>query len=549
MPTCVTCNTSFEIDNEDHALLAKLSEVNPGTLSEPRICPDCRQMRRMSFRNERTLYERTCDVTNAKIISVHAPDSPYQVCEKNYWYEGKFDPMEYGQDYDLNRPFFEQFDELLRKIPLPSLRVEASENCEFNNDMRACNNCYLCSRTHESADMMYTYRGNKSDSCLDCTQVTRCEACYECVECVQCHSSKYLFFCSDCADSAFLLDCKNCMNCFMCTNLRQKQFCFMNEQLTKEEYEKKVAEFDFGSQHMVDRAYELYATIRKQALRPALVACEGCTGDNVIGCSNCHMCFGVQSSQDGRYLWDLKLYKDSMDAYTGGRDSELIYNSTSASGSYGVTCCVRTSNAQYISYSMFITACKHLFGCIGLQSKQYCILNKEYSEEEYDALVGKIVEQMQSNGTYGEFFPANVSPFPYNDTAAHELFPLTEDAASKLGYRWQQKNPKEYQRASIQTPDNIDDVDKSICDATLACSETGKNYKITPQELQFYKNHRLPIPHLCPDVRHARRLEIKNPMRLRTDTCKKCEKEITTTYPEETDMQVVCGACYEEALY
>ena len=546
---CSICQNSFDWTSKDESLLNKLSEAGPGKLGQPRMCLHCRQMRRMSFRNERTLYERTCDVTNAKIISAHAPDSPFKICEKNYWYEGKFDPMEYGREYDLNRSFFEQFSELLHDIPLPSLRIEVSENSEFNNEMRACKNCYLCARTHESEDMLYCYRGNKSSSCVDCYQVTRCEACYECIECVQCHSSKYLYYCSDCTDSGFLLDCKNCMSCFMCTNLRNKEYCFLNEQLSKKEYQKKIAEFDFGSQTMVDQAYKMYADIRKKAVRPALILSEGCTGDNVINSSNCHMCFGVQGSEDGRYLWSTKMYKDSMDAYTGGRDSELIYNCTSASGSYAITCCMRASNSQHVSYSMFITASKNLFGCIGLSQKKYCILNKEYPEEEYESLVQKIVEQMQAEEVYGDFFPPNLSPFPYNDTAAQEQFPLTKEQAQSLGYRWQEKDPKEYKPATSVPPQNIDNATDEICKELFACKNTGKNFKINPQELAFYRQHRLPIPSLCPDERHRRRLEAKNPLRLRTDSCRKCGKEMTTTYPENTDLQIVCSDCYSKELY
>jgi hypothetical protein len=29
----------------------------------------------------------------------------------------------------------------------------------------------------------------------------------------------------------------------------------------------------------------------------------------------------------------------------------------------------------------------------------------------------------------GEFFPVSISPFPYNDTVAHEYFPLSKEIA------------------------------------------------------------------------------------------------------------------------
>jgi len=245
--TCNQCSTSYEIYDDDKALLHKISPTIGGRKFEipvSDICPECRQQRRMSFRNERKLYRRKCDVTGKDIISIFSSDSLFKVCDKDYWYSDKFDPLEYGRDYDFNRPFFEQFKDLSLTIPMPSMRVERSENCDFNNDMGDCKNCYLCARTHQSQDLIYTYRGNRSSSSIDCTQITRSEILYECVDCVKCYNCKYSFFCSECTDCSFLLDCRSCMSCFMCTNLRSKQYCFLNEQLTKEEYEKRLSEFN-----------------------------------------------------------------------------------------------------------------------------------------------------------------------------------------------------------------------------------------------------------------------------------------------------------------
>ena len=39
----------------------------------------------------------------------------------------------------------------------------------------------------------------------------------------------------------------------------------------------------------------------------------------------------------------------------------------------------------------------HCFGCVGFKHKQYCILNKQYTKEEYEKLVQKIIKQMNDN--------------------------------------------------------------------------------------------------------------------------------------------------------
>ena len=551
--SCNSCGNQFEVSQEDLALLDKFAPVHKSkkySIPSPVDCPDCRQIRRMSFRNEQKLYHRTCDITGKTIISIFSPDSPYKVCDKEVWYSDQFEAKEYGQNYDFDKPFFEQFKQLSLRVPFPSLRNELSENCDFNSDMGRCRNCYMCARTHESENIIYTYRGSKSNNCTDCLQISKCQYLYECIECVDCYDSKYLFFCSGCGNSAFLMDCRNCLDCFMCSNLRNKSHCFMNEQLSPEEYRKKMADFDFGSFAHVKRAYEMFEELKKKAIRRNLmiINAEGCTGDNLFNCKNCYSCFSVQESQDGRYLWDVKLFKDSMDAYSGGRNSELIYNTTAGANTYNAKWCARASDSEDITYSMFINTSQHIFGSIGLKRSKYCILNKQLTEDEYNDLVPKIIEHMQGTGEWGDFFPASCSPFAYNEIVAQQYFPKSKEAAVLLGYRWKDDDPRDYQPQDFSIPDNIKDVTDVICEQLLACSECGKNYRIAQPELKFYREHTSIVPRQCFDCRHMKRVHTRNPFVLRTDTCRKCGKEMDTTFPENTPMQIYCSECYREEV-
>ena len=42
-----------------------------------------------------------------------------------------------------------------------------------------------------------------------------------------------------------------------------------------------------------------------------------------------------------------------------------------------------------------VNNCDNLFGCVGLKNKHYCIFNKQYTKDEYEALVPKIIEHMK----------------------------------------------------------------------------------------------------------------------------------------------------------
>lgn len=503
--TCPISGQTFTIFPDDLKVYEKM-DVPP-----PTLCPLLRLVRRMTFRNEQSLYNRTCDITGQKIVSNFAPNSPHKVCEKNYWYSNKFDGLNYGRDFDFSRPFFEQFHEFLLDIPLPSLRVEQSENCEYNSDMSKSKDCYLCARTHQCSGMLYTYRGNRSHDCTDCRQVLEnSQFLYECVECLTCYDSQFLEFCERCNQSSYLSHCRNCSDCFLCAGLNQKQYCFLNQQLKKEEYEAKLASFDLGSRAVREDLLQQFERLKKENPGPenVILKSEDCSGQNIFNSKNCFQCYDIKNVQDGRYLFNVMRHNDAMDCYSG-TDGELVYENTATPRGYNVKFSFRASDCRDTEYSMFLNHCENMFGCIGLRREKYCILNKKYSEEDYLALREKIINHMKETKEWGEYFPIALSPFAYNETVAQEYYPITKEFALSQGWRWQDDDPKDFLPSSVEIPDNITDTDDSICDVILACQKTGKNYKIVPQELKFYKKYCIPSPVFCPEVRHQRRFELQ----------------------------------------
>ena len=184
---------------------------------------------------------------------------------------------------------------------------------------------------------------------------------------------------------------------------------------------------------------------------------------------------------------------------------------------------------------------------MGLKKKQYCILNKQYTKAEYEDLVPRIIEQMRHTNEFGEFFPMSLAPYCYNETTAQEYYPLSREDALHQGLRWKDNLPfttgkETMSRANI--PDRIEDVPESIVHEVLACEATKKNFRITKQELLFYRTFKIPIPRLHPDERHRRRMQLRNPRRLWDRTCGKCGAGITTSYAPERPEIVYCESCY-----
>lgn len=89
-----------------------------------------------------------------------------------------------------------------------------------------------------------------------------------------------------------------------------------------------------------------------------------------------------------------------------------------------------------VRYFMDCINSHNLFGCVGLKQNDYCVFNKQYSKEQYEELVAKIIEHMQKTKEWGEYFPYELSPCCYNETVAKEYFPLNENAAKALGSSW-----------------------------------------------------------------------------------------------------------------
>ena len=79
---CKTCKKDFEIRKKDLIFYDQIK------VPSPNHCPDCRMQRRLAFRNERTLYHRTCDLCKKDGISLYPNGTLFPVyCEKCYQQE------------------------------------------------------------------------------------------------------------------------------------------------------------------------------------------------------------------------------------------------------------------------------------------------------------------------------------------------------------------------------------------------------------------------------------------------------------------------------
>ncbi|MDD5041196.1 MAG: hypothetical protein PHX87_02900 [Candidatus Peribacteraceae bacterium] len=553
--TCFQCSAPFEITQDDKAFYreAGLTVASKHfSIPEPVTCPACRMQRRIAHRNFFNLCHRTSSLSDKRIISMYDEDVPFPVYEIHEWWSDRWDGLRYGREVDFGRPFFDQLGELFNVVPRMSIFNNNCENTDYCNFSFQSRNCYLIGGNVGNEDCCYGHIVWLSKNCYDCLYIYRCERCYECVDCVQCYELAFSHGCDNCSNGTLLVHCSGCKDCIGCVGLKNKQYCVFNQPFSREDYERKMQEFDRGSHVMIELARKRLADLtRKEVVRHYHgVNCEDVTGDYLYNCKGVHDSYDAKNCEDCRFLATAESFVHSYDSNYCPSTCEWSYQCVACNGS-SLFCCHNTMYSAETAYCQDCSSCKNCFGCASLKSKQYCIFNRQYTRQEYEELVPRVIEHMQQTGEWGQFFPITMSPFGYNQTMAQEYFPLTEEKVEKRGWRWvvQKSTADEYLGPRVAVSDRIQDVPDDITQKILLCSASKQPYKIIPQELEFCRSMTLPLHTECFAERHRRRMRLKNPRHLWSRTCAKCGKGIETTYAPERPEIVYCESCYLSSVY
>ncbi|MBI3335672.1 MAG: hypothetical protein HY001_04195 [Candidatus Portnoybacteria bacterium] len=573
---CQNCRQNFAIEQEDFKFYAKI-DVPP-----PTFCPECRRQRRLSWRNDLYFYSRDCDLCKKPTISLYSSDKPFPVYCVKCWWSDAWDPFQYGREYDFSRPFFEQFNELQIKVPHLALINDngvASVNCEYTQDFAFGKNCYLVMVSWKIENCLYGYFVLNSKDIVDSINIhSNCEFLYESINVQNSYNSIYIYNSSSLMNCAFCYDCRDSSNCFLSIGLRHKRYYIKNKPYTKTEYEKILANYELNTHHGIEKAKKEFLTITLSYPHrfSNIKNCFNCKGDDLYNCKNSYG-FNLYKAENCKFYETGDAPKDSYDMNVGGELSECYEGLTPDHSYRGLFTVFSWKNSE-VSYCIDCHSSNYLFGCIGLKKAKCCILNKQYSKESFQKLKANIIDEMDKmpykdnagkEYRYGEFFPSDLSPFGYNETIAQLDYPYTKNEALNKNFRWQDTFQFTTGKETISfehIPDNINDVSDSIINEVLACKECGRNYRVIPSELSFYRKMQLPLPRKCFYCRHANRLRIRNPYRVWYRQCQcagtksdngicnntvehfhkssHCPNEFETTYSPERQEIIYCEKCY-----
>lgn len=586
--TCQSCSQSFVITTEDFDFYKKI-DVPP-----PTWCVQCRMQRRMAWAADSvTLYQRTCQAPghNERIFSVYPETAKAPVYDPVFWVSDGWDGSAYGREYDFSRPFFVQFKELLDAVPVRSAEIINSVDCDYCLGVTDSKNCYLCSGTFGSENCLYGHTAVFSKECVDSTLSTYVEQGYDIVSVDKSFRVTSSVYSDELVDCDFMYDCRGCTDSLGCVGLRNKKHCIFNIQYSKEEYTKERAKYDLGSyagrQEVSRRFNEL---ILRHPRKYAVVRnAPGSTGDNLMNVKNCtHVFQGLNNIENCKYSFVVGLgTKDSQDIAGAGLKAELLYDVVSVVASSDVAFSYRIRNSHDVRYSRECFDSSHLFGCVGLRSKKYCILNRQYSKEEYEALSRKIRQQMDDmpftdnkgrTYRYGECMPPESSLFPYNSCWAADYFQESRESATRKGYGWHEA-PAQHHMSTLtsgEIPDHCKDAPESITAQIIACLKDGDSsrecpgvFRIIPRELAYYKKYNIALPRSCPICRWRKHLKYFTPYKLCKSSCQcegieqrtgyrntgkhahgeaRCPNTFETAYAPERPELLYCEACYNAEI-
>jgi len=517
----------------------------------PDISPGERMRYLMCFRNISTLYSDTCDLCGKFTLSIWGEHPNFPVYCRECWWSDAWQPVQ--RDIDFTRPFFDQLKELCDGSPHPAVAVDGTiVNSDFCNAVTNLKNCYMTFSTQKSEDCYYCVGCVENRYCVDTQGTDRGESLYECLACDQSFNVRWSEYATNCTDSLFLYDCSDCSNCALSAGLRHKQYVYGNEQLTKDDYEKKIAELEKGSYQTVQNYRALFSQMKQKYPKKYIVGRnnEDATGNLLVRCKDVVGGYGLTDCENCVNVFSGWTFKDSADVCTFGGHTQRCLSCTSVGNNssdirYSWSCYGSSLN---IEYSAMCVSSSHCFGCAFGRKFEYSILNKQYSKEEYEKNTALLREKMKERGEDEQMFRFDMIPFAYNESLAQMNMPLSCEEAERRGFRWKEKTVPHTSSDKIYTPSDtiVDTSWEDIDGKVIICEESGRPFKIIKQEFEFYKKYGIPLPRLHWEVRMMRRYPHDLLFNLHIGNCCHCGAAVETSMPE--DEQILCELCYQKNI-
>lgn len=441
------------------------------------------------------------------LISRYPKTDRVKLCSISEFESNRDDYVKNWLEYDFSKNFFENFEELFKNTPLPNLfHVWENENCDYVDTAVHIKNSYLSSLiTLGSENVFYSFmiRENSINVFNSFYVITNNENIYFSSYILYSFNVFYSKYIKNSSNIWFSTNLTGCNECIFCDDLQNCSYYIKNEKYEKEEYFLKKEEI------LKDKAKFLdwYKSLNKIW--------------NNYNSTNVSWNFVLDSNNVENGYWIFNM--------TNGRNLMFSWSDVSAENCYdlifwwkGTVDCYWTSNFGWnpenvymsynvwywsnIFYSYWVVWCSYCIWCVWIQNKQYCILNKQYTKQEWEELSDKIFSQMEDDNILWKYFPWSLNPLHFNDSFAWLVWNFTRDEVEKKWFMWKEDEIKvdipewadvihikdlydyEWYDSNQKWKINPEILKKVIVD------EKGNYYKIVQMEYDFLVKYSLPLP-------------------------------------------------------
>ncbi|PJA47369.1 hypothetical protein CO172_01905 [Candidatus Uhrbacteria bacterium CG_4_9_14_3_um_filter_36_7] len=494
--------------------------------------------------------------TGESVLSFHHPATGIRVLPDQEWLERDFSNVSLLLSTDQS--FFDQLYILTRKVPyratydlVPpeqsiSLVSLGEQDCYFTLGSRGKRNFFswVC-MDGENSSLVFL-----SNNVVDSHQILHCNRIFQC---------KYLRECFDCMDSCFLFDCRSCQYCFGASNKRNRKYLWWNEQLSKEEWEKRRAEVNLGKRSVVEECEQSFEKLLlEDTIWPENFneKTTDSTGEYLNGSVNCSQCYSAVSGSLYNFRCTYSIGSCSHCAFCwGSKDTSESYFSVTIAGSNKCQFCFRCPQNDTCYYCLMCDNCQYCFGCVGLRRKKYYILNQPYTEENYWKEVDKIMCKMLEDNEHGDFFPTKFSSTygPESGAAVYcgssveeirQLGPNNFDPNEQGATQRKEIDPKLI-RLRTDIPDSIDELTDDWIGVPIYDEEAKRTFAFLKPEIEHYRSVHVAPPNTH-FIRRTNKASVLGQLcSLEKRLCSNCAKESLVAKCENyPDRKIYCKSCY-----
>ena len=419
------------------------------------------------------------------------------------------DVVNYWLDYDFSKDFFDNFQSLFKQIDIPAtVEYMQNENSSYANLVCGVKNTYLSNNvTFGSENVFYSLSvKNNSINILNSVSVrNNCNNIYLSSWVTNSSNIFYSKYINNSFDIRFSANLTWCTECMFCNNLSNQSYCINNKQYLKDEYITKKTEILRAKNNFLS----YYQGINQKW---QIVASENVWWGSIVDSQDIENGYFINQIKNWKNLimvWGRDACEEMYDCFQCASKLENYNYWWISSWWWDHLVCNYSVEGSYMYYNILIESSSYCIGCVGLKNKQFCILNKQYTKEERFKKANEIFLQMDNDWILWKFFPGELNPFYFNDTAAC----LIDDSFTKeeVETEWYLRRDEEIkvdipEWAELINSTELDqyqwfnpglerEINPEILKKVIV-DEKWNYYRIVKMEYDFLMKHWLPLPEI-----------------------------------------------------